>query len=239
MSLPKISHQINEIEFKSLGKKFKFRPILVKEEKLLLIAKQSESENDIFTTIKQVVNNCSLDSKFDVDKIPLFELEFAFLTLRIQSIGNILELSYHDSEDNKEYKFKINIEDIKIVYPKGEKVDGKVELPGGVGMVLRYPPASLYSNKDFLEAPNASASFDEILYESIEKIFDEDTVYDLSLEGRKEVEEFLESIDSSSYRKVQEFFENIPYMEYLIEYTNSKGTERKIVLRTLNDFFIL
>ena len=237
--LPKIEYPINEIEFKSLNKKFKFRPMLVKEEKLLLMAKESQSDSDIFTAVKQVVTNCSLEEKLNVEKIPLFELEYTFLTLRMQSINNVVELSYHDSEDDQDYKFTVNLEDIKIKYPENppsNKIDvGK----SGVGIVLRYPPASLYSNEKFLKATGVSASFDEILFSSIEQIYDAETVYDPSLQTREELTEFLETVDSSSYKKIQEFFESTPYMEHIIEYKNKSGTERKITLRTLNDFFIL
>ena len=238
--LPKIDYPIIDIEFKSLkNSKIKFRPMLVKDEKILLIAKESNSDVDIFTAVKQVVTNCCLDDKFDINKIPLFELEYAFLFLRMQSINNIIELSYHDNEDEKDYKFTINLSDINIIYPE-KKVDNKIQLTDdGVGIVLLYPPASLYSNDKFLNSKGVSDSFDEILHASIEQIYDRENVYDIATTSKEELNTFLESIDSKSYKKIQEFFENVPYMEHIIKYKNGKGTDRTISLRTLNDFFIL
>ena len=239
MALPKLDYPTNEIEFKSLGKKIKFRPMLVKEEKLLLMAKQSEGDNDIFTAVKQVVNNCALDPKFDVDALPIFELEHAFLTLRMQSIGNEVDLSYHDEEDNMDYNFKVNLDDIKIVYPKGEKLDGKIEVAPDVGIVFRWPPARLYSDRAFLDSKAPGQTFDEMLYASIDKIYDADSVYPIAEVKREEIEDFLDSLTPEAYKKIQEFFISVPYMEYKIEYKNKAGTEREIVLRTLSDFFML
>lgn len=238
MPLPKIQYPINEIEIASLNKKFKFRPILVREEKILLIAKQSTNENDIFTAIKQIVGNCSLDEKLNIDKLPLFELEHIFLQLRVQSIGNEIKLSYRDNEDNQDYNFTIDVNDIKIRYPE-KKPESNIKLSADMGLQLRYPPASLYDNKKFLAADVISETFEAILLESIDSIYDEDTVYDPATCTKEELMEFIQDVDSASYRKIQEFFADIPHMEYEIKYTNKNGTERKINLRTLNDFFIL
>jgi T4 bacteriophage base plate protein len=239
MNLPKITYPLNEIEFKSLNKKFTFRPMLVKEEKILLIAKQSENENDIFTAIKQVVNNCLVEGQsLNIEELPLFELEYAFLRLRIQSIGDSIELSYKDNEDELEYKFNINLEDIVIKYPE-VPADKIINISKDMGLTLKYPPASLYDNKEFLNTSNPAVSFDEILYSSIDTIFDGEKLYLTKEVDRKELEDFISNIPSTIYKEIQKFFENIPHMEYVIEYKNKKGTDRKIELRTLNDFFIL
>lgn len=240
--LPKIEYSIIDIELKSQKKKFKFRPILVKDEKLLLMAKESQSDSDIFTAVKQVVTNCSLDEKLNIDKLPLFELEYIFLVLRMQSINNYVELSYKDTEDQKDYKFQINLDDIKIVYPN-EKLDNKLTIEGTkgglAGIVMRYPPASLYSNKDFLNSKDQTSTADEIIYSSIVSLFDENNVYDASEHTKQEILDWVNSLDTKSYKKIQEFLESTPYMEHVIKYKNTNGTERIIKLRTLSDFFIL
>lgn len=239
--LPKFEYSIIDIELQSLKKKVKFRPILVKDEKLLLIAKESQNDTDIFSAVKQVVTNCLLDDKVNIDTLPLFELEYAFLVLRMQSINNFVELSYRDNEDQQDYKFQINLDSIKIKYPN-EKIDNRIVSENSgktIGVVMRYPPASLYSNKEFLNAKESSVSADEIIYESIVSIFDDENVYEASEYKKEELLDWVNSLDTKTYRKIQEFLESTPYMEHVINYKNTNGTERTITLRTLSDFFIL
>jgi hypothetical protein len=239
--LPKLEYPSIDIELKSSKKKLKFRPILVKEEKLLLMAKEGANDSDIFNAVKQVVANCSIDPAFNVDKLPLFELEYIFLYLRMQSINNVVELSYHDNEDKQDYKFSVNLEDIKIKYPE-TKVSNTINIDNTkTGLVLRYPPASLYSNDKFLKSTSVTETFEEVLLNSIEQIFDEENVYDLSngTTTKEEIIEFIDNVSSSTYKKIQVYFDSIPYMEHIINYKNKNGTERNISLRTLNDFFIL
>lgn len=236
MTLPKIDYPINEIKLDSTGKKINFRPLTTKEEKLLLIAKASENENDIFTAMKQAVNNCIIDKDFDINKIPLYELEWFFLNLRIRSIGGFVELTYSDAEDKKDYNFRINLEDIKITYPAGN-FNNKIQVNENVGIVMRYPPASLYDNKDFIHSKSVSQVSEELLISSIDKIWDGDEVHEASDASKEELIEFIDSLESSVYGKMQEFLIKSPHIEYTISYKNSLGTERKIPLRSLTDFF--
>src|SRR6185312_7067758 len=111
MSFPKVEYPLTTIDLG--GKKYRFRPLLVRDEKILLTARQSEDPNDIFTAIRQVVNNAAVD-ELDVDDLPIYLLEWAFLNLRISSIGDTLDLSYRDTEDQKEYKFQVKLGDIKL-----------------------------------------------------------------------------------------------------------------------------
>ena len=147
MSLPKIDYSMVNIKVPSLNKNYKFRPFLVKEEKLLLMARESENSEDILLAIKQVVNNCVLD-KLDIDKLAVFDLEYIFLKLRSISVDNIVTLSYTDLEDKKPYEFKINLDDVKVIYP--EKIDNNIKINSKSGIVMSYPSASLYEDKEFL-----------------------------------------------------------------------------------------
>jgi hypothetical protein len=241
MPLPKIEYPLTSLHLESLGCKVHFRPILVKEEKVLLMAKQSGNDSDIFTAIKHIVNNCvvSVDrGSFDVDRLPIHELEFLFLNLRIQSMGKRVDLSYKDQEDGEEYKFQVNLEDIKIKHPD-PKPDPRIEVSDGIGVVMRYPPASLYDNRKFLDAKSITEISAELTLASIEKVYDDDDVYPMDDVPREEAEQFLDGIPSEPFRKMQEFLAAAPRMEHVISFKNKSGTERKIVLRTLNDFFTL
>lgn len=236
MPLPKIEYPITEIEVPSMKKKFKFRPMLVKEEKILLMAKVSEEDTDIFNAVRQVVNNCCIDPSWDIDKISIFDLEYLFLKLRSISIGNTTEVSFRDNEDNNVYDFTIDLDQIEVKFP--ENVDKTIKINELAGFTLRYPPATLYADKEFLKL-EANQIFDKLVIECIDKIFDGEQIYESSLYQKKELEEFIEGLPMKSYDKIREFFNNVPSMKHEITYNNSNGTERKIVLRNLNDFFTL
>lgn len=230
--LPKISYPSFSIEF--TDKKYKFRPMLVKEEKILLMAKASEESNDIFESIVQVVNNCALDPTFDITKIALYELEYAFLKLRGFSIGNEIEVSYKDDEDGKSYDFKINIQDVKLVK---KETNNKIQINEDLGITLKYPPATLYTDREFLDTPSERV-MEELIIRCIDKIYDLENVYDPKLESKEELIEFINTLDVKSYNKIQEFFNDAPYMLYTLEYVNANGKNKTIELKTLNDFFI-
>lgn len=239
MPLPKIDYPILNFTLPILKKDMKFRPIVVKEEKLLLMAKASDSPSDIFITIKQIVNNCCLEKDFDIDKISLVELEYLFLRLRGYSIGNKINVSYKDAEDDKSYDFEVDVDDIKLVYPNDDPNCNIIDVTDKTKFVMKYPPASLYSNDNFLNSQDEDL-VRELFINCIDKIIDSGTEYKLDLENeREEALEYIDNLDTTVYNKVQKFFESVPKMEYVIEYKNSNEKERKIVLRTLNDFFML
>jgi hypothetical protein len=235
MPLPQIMFPQFDIVIPSTKKKSKFRQFLVKEEKILLVAKSSDDDNDTLTAIKQVVQNCSLDPAFDANKITIFDLEYIFLKLRALSVNNIVNLSYRDYEDDVVYDFQVNLDDIDVVFPKN--VDPKIEIQSGTGIVMRYPPASLYGDKEFLNSKNSDAV--DLIIRCVDKIFDTDTVYDPSSYTKEQLVEFVENLDIKTFEKINEFLSNSPKMTYEIKYKNSLGNNRSIVLNTLNDFFTL
>lgn len=236
MALPKIEHPINKIEIPSTKKKMNFRPMLVKEEKILLMAKVSEDDTDIFNAIQQAVNNCSLDKDFDIEKLTIFDLQYIFLKLRSLSIGEEIELFYQDNEDQKSYNIKINLNDVKVVFP--DKIDKNIKINDTTGVVMKFPPANLYSNKDFLKSKTEEI-FNNLVVACIDKIYSGEDVYESSLYKPEELKEFVDNLDIKTFEKIREFLNNIPSINHEVKYTNSMGTERKIVLRDLNDFFTL
>lgn len=236
MSLPKIEYPINEILIPSLKKKMKFRPMLVKEEKILLMAKSSEDDTDIFNAVLQVVNNCALEDSFDTSKLAIFDIEYIFLKIRAFSIGETTEVSYRDVDDQKVYDFEIDLTKIEVDFTN--TVPDTVKISDTSGFTLRYPPARLYADKEFLSLePNKV--FDHLVLECIDKIFDGEQVYQSSLYKKEELAEFVEGLPIKSYDEIRNFFTNVPSMKHEIKYTNKNGLERVILLRNLSDFFIL
>jgi hypothetical protein len=232
-SLPKIDYPVHKIKVPSLKKDFQFRPFLVKEEKLLLMAKESETPTDILTSIKQIINNCSVDPKFDVNKLALFDLEYIFLKLRSLSVDNLIKVSYRDNEDNKVYEFDVNLDDVEVKFP--EKTDNNIKITSKSGIVMKYPSASLYDDKEFLSL-DKDYMF-ELIIRCIESIYYEDQVYNSTDYKREELNEFLDGLNIKTFEKVQNFLLSVPRMEYKIEYENSLGNKREILLSSLNDFF--
>ena len=231
--LPKIDYPTYTIKIPSTGKSTKFRPFLVKEEKLLLMAKQSESDADILSAIRQVVNNCALDSNFDIDKIAIFDLEYIFLKIRAFSVENTVKVSYKDFEDEKIYDFEIDLNEIDIVVPK--TIDNTVKISEKSGILMKYPSSKLYEDRDFLNLEKDYMF--ELLVRCIDKIYLEDEVFDPSNYSREEISEFLENLNVKTFENMQNFLLTVPKMEYKIKYKNSLGNDRQITLNSLNDFF--
>jgi hypothetical protein len=235
MSLPKIDYPIHSIKVPSLNKNYSFRPFLVKEEKLLLMAKESETDTDFLSVIKQVVNNCLID-KLDINKLSIFDLEYVFLKLRAVSVDNKVKLSYKDNEDNKLYEFEIDLNEIDIKYPE-KKIDNVIKITPKIGMTMKHPSASLYDDKEFLSLEKDYMF--ELILRCIENIFVEDEIYNVKDYKKQDLEEFLENLDIKTFEAVNDFLLNAPKIEHVIKYKNELGNERKIVLSSLNDFFSL
>jgi hypothetical protein len=233
MPLPKIDHPIHTIKVPSQNKKYKFRPFLVKEEKLLLMAKESKNAYDILIAIKQIVNNCSLDDKFNIDKLALFDLEYVFLKLRAVSVDNTVNVTYRDKEDNKLYSFEVNLDEVDITVPR--KVNNLVKLTEDSGITLRYPPATLYDDKEFLQVEEDHLF--EMIIRCVDTIYSGDEVFESSNMTNQEIGDFLETLDLKAFKQIQEFLSKTPTIRKELEYTNEKGRKKKIVLRSLNDFF--
>jgi hypothetical protein len=236
MALPKIMHAQFDILIPSLNKKMKFRQFLVKEEKILLVAKSSEEDGDILTAIQQVVQNCALDPTFDVDKIAVFDLEYIFLKLRALSITNIINLSYRDFEDDKVYDFEVNLDKITVEIPK--KIDNTIMIDDKTGITMHWPYANIYSDKEFLSKDSNEAST-ELIIRCIDKVFDENNVYDPKTFSKQELIDFVEDLDVKTFEKINEFLSSAPKLNYVIKYKNSLDHDRQIVLSTLSDFFML
>lgn len=232
--LPKINHPIFSADIPSTKKIVRFRPFTAREEKVLLIAKQSEDETDIMGAIKQVVNNCVTTEGFDVDKLTIFDLEFLFIAIRVKSVSNLAPVSYKDHGDNKTYSFDVDLEKIKVIWPIDKPPT--ISLGEGMSMTLRWPTADLYTDAQLLSSEGPEA-LERLVAKCISKIYAGDQTYDPSTYTTEEVIAFIEDIDSKAFEEVRSFFDNMPRLQYVIEYKNSNGDDRRIELSALTDFF--
>jgi len=235
MPLPKIKHPIFEFVVPSTNKKESFRPFLVKEEKILLMAKTSEEPNEILRAVKQVVNNCALSKSFDVDRLAIFDIEYLFMQLRAISVNNIVKVSYRDNEDDEIYEFSIDLKEVKVQFP--EKIDRVIKITDKMGIQMRYPSASIFDDKDFFGS--GDDAFYELVIRCIDKIYDGDEIYDPTEYSKEEVEQFLDDCGIETFEKVQMFMSNVPKLYHKLEYKNKNGNQRVIELTSLTDFFTL
>jgi hypothetical protein len=229
MALPKIKHPTYSITIPSNEKKVNFRPFTVQEEKLLLMAKSSENTDDIIGTVKQVIQNCIIEP-VDVEKLAIFDIEYIFIKLRAKSVGEIVDLEYTDPDTQENIKFKINLDDIEVKRHEGHST--KFPLFENIGVVMRYP--TLEEIKSVEEAGKDEAVF-AMLMKCVDKIYDDDTVYDDYSE--KELNDFINSLPMESMITIQKFFETLPSVEHTVKLRNKTGDIKEVVLKGINSFF--
>lgn len=235
MALPKISYPIFELTLPSTKQVIKYRPFLVKEEKILLTAQVSGEPTDIVTSIRQVINNCILTEGVDIEKLTTFDLEYVFIKIRAKSVNNIVNLAYRDLEDEKRYEFEVDLDTIEI--KEDPNHTNKVEIDSEHGLIMRYPSAEVAASIKMLDGE--LDTFFEVLKSCIESIYDKDNVYNVKDSTPEELDEFIQSLDVTTFKKIQDFFTTMPKLYYELKYTNSLGNEKVIPLTNLNDFFTL
>lgn len=234
MAFPKIDHPLYDITIHSTKKKVKFRPMLGKDEKILLMAKESKDYTDIFQAIRQVVNNCSVDSKFDVDKIDLTDLEWCFLRIKSSSVNPISKITFQDKEDGKNYPVEIELN--KVIVKENNEINNVIKINNKIGLVMRRPPAILYADKEFLK--DVQNVEDNLLLKCVEKIFDGDKMFVIDETNSSELKEFIEELPIPVLDKMKEFVSNAPTLYYKVEWMNSLGNKKEVELKSLEDFFI-
>lgn len=236
MPLPKTKHPLHETVMPSTKKMVTYRQMLVSDEKILLMAKASEDETDIYRAVKQVVNNCMFDK--NVDQLTTFDIEWMFLKIRALSIGNRIELAFNDLEDETEYKFEVDLDDVVVVFPETEEGDGSlIQVDEDTALKLRYPPSGIFDEEKAMG--DSKDAYEYIASRCIDKIFSGDETYLASDSTEEELFDYIQNLGAKQYRSVKSFISSTPHLNYVIEYTNNKGTPRKIALTTLTDFFTL
>ena len=238
MPLPKIATPTYELELPSTGQSIQYRPFLVKEEKVLVIALESEDNKQITTAIKAVLKNCVLTKGIKVDHLPTFDIEFLFLNIRGKSVGEELEVNIICPDDEEtQVPVVIDLDDIKV--QKDENHTNKIKLDASLMMEMKYPSLDQFikSNFDFNEKNAMDQSFD-LIAGSIDKIYTEDEVWATADCTKKEVKEFLESMNSSQFKKIESFFDTMPKLSHTISVTNPKTKVKSdVVLEGLASFF--
>ena len=237
MALPMNSTPTYKVEVPSTGEKINFRPFLVKEEKSLLIAQQSEDQEIMVETLKDVINSCTL-GKINVEELALFDLEYLFTQIRGKSVGEEFELIFScDTCVDEKAKVKINLDINNIKIIKSETHSKKIPLFGDVGVVMRYPNFNMIKRVGDLNSNDFSAVFN-IVAECIDYIYDTDQVYYAKETKKEELVTFLENLTPDQFAKIQVFFETMPKLSTNVKYVCpvcSKIHDKNI--EGLNNFF--
>ena len=238
MPLPKISTPTYELELPSTEQSINYRPFLVKEEKLLVIALESEDTKQITTAIKTVIKNCILTKDIKVENLPTFDIEFLFLNIRGKSVGEKVDVNIICPDDNEtNVSVSIDLDDIRVL--KNEDHTNKIKVDPKIMMEMKYPSLEQFikNNFDFNNQNAMEQSFD-LIASCIDKIYTEDEVWSTSDVTKKEVTEFLESMNSSQFKDIEKFFETMPKLSHKIQITNPKTkVESEVVLEGLASFF--
>ena len=236
--LPKISTPVYELELPSTGQTIKYRPFLVKEEKLLLLALESEDTKQITTAIKTVIKNCIQTKNLKVETLPTFDIEYLFLNIRAKSVGEEIEVNIICPDDEvTSVPVKISVDDIQV--QKNPDHKKQIKLDDTLMMDMKYPSLDEFikNNFDVSQQINMEQSFD-LVASCIDKIYNEEEVWVAADVTKKELQDFLDQMNSAQFKQIEKFFETMPKLSHKVKIKNPKTeVESEVTLEGLSSFF--
>jgi hypothetical protein len=238
MPLPSISTPTYELEIPSLKKTIKYRPFLVKEEKILIIAMESEDPKQIAESVKEVISNCILTKNIKVENLSTFDIEYIFLNIRGKSVGEVAEVLITCPDDGvTQVPVSINLDDIKVKINEEHSRD--IKLDDNLTLRMRYPSIQEFIKNNFIRTDNIGVDDTfNIICSCIEQIYSEEESWSTSDCTKKELTNFLEQLSSKQFKEIEKFFETMPKLSHTIVVKNpNTNVESSIVLEGLTSFF--
>lgn len=238
MPLPKIATPTYELELPSTGETVKFRPFLVKEEKLLVIALESEDTKQITNAIKTVIKNCIETKGIKVEALPTFDIEYLFLNIRAKSVGEEIDVNIICPDDEETtVSVKINVDEIKV--QTNESHTNKIKLDDTLMMEMKYPSLDQFIKNNFdVSSNNALDQSFELVASCVDKIYNEEDVWASADVTKKELMEFLDQMNTNQFKQIEKFFETMPKLSHSVKVTNpNTKVESEVVLEGLSSFF--
>ena len=237
MALPKLTTPTYELEVPSTDEKIKYRPFLVKEEKILLMAMETEQQKSIIQAVKDIVSECTFN-KLNISTLPMFDTEYIFLQIRSKSVGEVskLRLLCPDGDKKTYAEVEVNLTEVKVQVEDGHT--NKIELDNDMGIIMTYPTIETFIENKVQQV--TAENMLEIVGSCMLQIYEEkgEKVYEAKDQTKKEMQEFLESLQTKHFRKLQSFFDTMPKLKHTIKIKNPKTKkESEITLNGLNDFF--
>ena len=236
MALPKVGYPTYELELPSNGKTVKYRPFIVKEEKVLLLALESEDEKEVKQAVKDLIKNCVL-SRIKVEELPSFDLEYLFMRIRAAAVGEVITMNVTCKDDNKtQVEKRININEIEVFKTEGHT--NKIMLTDTMGIIMKYPSMDRFIETEFLDKSVKTEEVFEFIAESIDQIFDVEEVWDSSTTSKKEMVEWVETLTAKQFEEIQKFYETMPKLQHKFTVKNpNTDEESEYTIEGLQNFF--
>lgn len=239
MPLPKINTPTYELVLPSTGKKIKYRPFLVREEKILIMAMESESMTEITNAIIQIIGDCILTKDIKVESLATFDIEYLFLNVRAKSVGETVEVNITCPDDGEtQVEMEINVDDIKIKKTRGHK--NIIKLDDELSMKLKYPSLEQFVENNFETSESTSDIGQSLsmITSCIEMIYNQEESWEASDFSKQELEEFIDQLNTKQFKEIEKFFSTMPKLSHTIIVKNpNTNVESEIVLEGLASFF--
>ena len=236
MALPQVALPTYELEIPSNGKKIKYRPFVVKEEKLLLLAMEAQDDKLIEDAVRTLLKGC-IQSRVKLDDLAIFDLEYIFLNIRAASVGEIVEMNITCQDDGEtQVKYNLNLTDVQVFKPEGHS--NKIMLSDTMGVIMKYPSFEEFVQVSIIGQSPTADSVVAIMANCVDQIFDGEDVYDSSTTSKKEFVEFIEKLTNKQFEEVQKFFNDAPVLEHTIKVKNpNTGVINEVTISGLSNFF--
>lgn len=236
MALPQVVLPTYELEIPSNGKKIKYRPFVVKEEKLLLLALETNDEKQIEEAVKTTLKGC-IQTRVKIENLAIFDLEYIFLQIRAVSVGEIVEMKVTcKDDDTTKVQYNLNLSEVNVIKPEGHS--NKIMLSDDMGVIMKYPQWNDFIVGSVMGKSPSAEGIVEIIADCVDQIFDGEDVYDSSTTSKKEFVQFVENITNAQFEKIQQFFQSCPRLEHKFTVINpNTGVPSEFVLTGLSNFF--
>jgi len=239
MPLPKINTPTYDLTLPSTGKKIKYRPFLVREEKILIMAMESEDMTEITNAIVQILSDCILSKDVKVESLATFDIEYLFLNVRAKSVGETVDVSITCPDDGEtQVEMSINIDSIKVQKTRGHK--NIIKLDDDLSMKLRYPSLEQFVENNFETAEGVSEVGQSLsmITSCVDMIYNAEESWEASDYSKKELDEFIEQLNTKQFKQIEKFFTTMPKLSHKIAVKNPEtGVESEVVLEGLASFF--
>lgn len=233
MGLPQIDLPIFETKLPSTGKKIKYRPFTVKEEKILLVAQESQSAEQEILAAKQIARNCILD--YDVEEMAMFDLEYMLLLLRSRSVDNNIEFVVKDPDTEESVRLEIDIDN--IIFAEDKNHSKEVRINEEWALYLKYPTIDSFISIIEMDPTDPLVNY-HVMVSCLDKIASEDEVHSFTEYTREEIDAFMETMQGSTVKGIQTFFETMPKLRHEMKYKNKNGDEKTFVVEGMRSFFV-
>ena len=238
MALPRLDVPIYELVIPSTDEKIKFRPFLVKEEKILLIAMESGEPDDMIQAVKNIVDECTFN-KLKLGDMPMFDVEYLFLNIRAKSVGEVSKLKVLCQDDMKTYaNVEIDLSEVQVEVD-GDIHSNKIELTDEMGVIMKYPTIDSFTKNGIKNI--TAVNMIDVIASCVEQVYDKkgEEVYDSKDSTQAEIIDFVEQLNTTQFQKIQKFFDTMPRLQHTITVKNPKTkVESEVTLTGLNDFFV-